>query len=55
MGIVFSHTIVSLFLHYRNRHRYDAQLQDDSDQTSIPERLADQVSSAQAVGVNDPA
>ncbi|XP_078325409.1 uncharacterized protein LOC111123979 isoform X6 [Crassostrea virginica] len=42
MGIVFSHTIVSLFLHYRNRHRYDAQLQDDSDQTSIPERLADQ-------------
>ncbi|XP_056010642.1 cGMP-dependent 3',5'-cyclic phosphodiesterase-like isoform X1 [Ostrea edulis] len=39
MGIVLSHTIVSLFLHYRNRDRYD---QGTTDQNSVPERIVDQ-------------
>lgn len=42
MGLVLSHTIVSLFLYYRNRDRH-AHLLDVADQTSFPERLGDQV------------
>lgn len=41
MGLVLSHTIVSLFLYYRNRDRH-AHLLDVADQTSFPERLGDQ-------------
>lgn len=53
MGLVLSHTIVSLFLYYRNRDRH-AHPQDVADQTSFLERLVDQVRRHESCICQDP-